>query len=232
MPTYNPLVGWQDDAGGLIGYAPSGQNAGGAVNGYNGSVNTLADFGKAVALGAGAVFGGPLSAALGITNMIVGANTGTSPSTLNTAKQALQSLGLMNAGPSVMGPVSNDLTSANFGGKAGEIASSVERESGGYEGGPMEGAGMGGGADSGGGLGGWSMGGFTGGREGEPRGIVHGEELVLSAPAVRALGPVADELETINALATPRKGAGPRSWAEMIMMRHPEAWGVTWPGSR
>lgn len=37
-------------------------------------------------------------------------------------------------------------------------------------------------------AGGFESGGYTGGREGQPAGVVHGEEFVMSAPAVRRIG--------------------------------------------
>lgn len=235
MPTYNPLIGWTQDDGSLMGWNGQERTGGmsaGMDNGFNGEVHNLPDFLSAIGMGFGTVAGGPIGAALGIGNMLVGANTGTSPSTLNTARTALQGLGLMDISPTT-GPVTNDLTTPSFGGKTGEISDSA---TGGSVAGPVGGVSNDvSSADFGGKSGeisdsvntdprGFAMGGFTGGAEGQPRGEVHGQELVLSAPAVRALGPVANELATVNALATPQQ-AKPGSWAEMIQMHHPEAWG-------
>lgn len=252
-PSFNPLVGWTSNDGALMGWNGQ-QNSFGGVgkdDGYNGQVDNWADFGKALGWGAGAVFGGPLAAALAIGNMVVGANTGTSPSTLNSLKQGAISLGWMDPStPTMASPglnlagMSSDLSGGGVnanalgGFGAGDLAGSAQNGLNGIGditggagdrmagGGPsFEGPDIGAQGDATAEGRGWASGGFTGGQEGQPRGTVHGQELVLSAPLVRALGPVAGELDAMNALAAPRQGSGPRSWAEMIMMRHPEAWG-------
>lgn len=232
MPQYNPLVGWQDDDGTLIGW--SGQNAGGASDGYNGSVNSLGDFARAIAGGAGVVFGGLPGAVVAGANLAFGNAptagspalmqslrdwwsgspiTGTTTPTINTATQfnapvepgATQFVGAADIVP---------------GGGLFDIAGNGEKgmaelAGGGFDAERMEGK-------NAEGKQGFASGGFTGGVEGQPRGVVHGQELVLSAPAVRALGPVAGELAAVNELVAAN---GPRSWAELIMMRNPRAWG-------
>lgn len=65
-----------------------GPDKGQSSNGYTGSVNNLKDFLSAIAMGVGTTFGGLPGVITGLGNIIVGANTGTPPSTPNTLKQA------------------------------------------------------------------------------------------------------------------------------------------------
>lgn len=254
MPTYNPLIGWTSDDGSLMGWNGS-QNAGGADNGYHGVVDNWADFGKALGWGlssmgptgiinAGltAINGKPTTVTTALINLLgIGKNDnsgGLSAGNLDInpanaggfgvgalAGTAGTGLGL-NLGMSspTMG---NSLTSGmlNFAGSPIETGGTPGFDMGGDKGGEFNaGAGGNNSEKNSSDRQSFAIGGFTGGTEGQPRGEVHGQELVLSAPAVRALGPVANELATVNALATPQQEK-PGSWAEMIQMHHPEAWG-------
>lgn len=222
MPTFNPLIGrWQLDDNPLVGYGGPEVN-GGAGIGYDGTVNSLGDFAKAIGGGAGVVLGGlpgmlgmmgnlamGNSPVAGLTGLVQSARdwasgTPSAPSSSSAPLIAVHSSDLDPIGGGIMGmePAGQQV---NLDGVGGAGSGSQEAKN----------------AES---KGDFAMGGFTGGMEGRPAGVVHGQELVLAAPTVRALGPIADDLARVNALAVERAPMRPRSWAEMVMMQHPDIW--------
>lgn len=204
---YNALVGW------------GGQNAGSPSNGYNGTVNSLTDLGRAVAFGAGGVFGGPLAGALAIGNMVVGQNTGQTPSTMNTARAIAQALGLMDAPRGVVGPVMAD-TGTALGSKDMAVGSSLGERNGGFDGPDIGAQG-----DATAERRGMAGGGYTGNApRGAVTGPVHGQEFVFSAPAVEAIG--LPTLRRMMAAGDPRYAAfvrafGPEEGEQINMLLAP-----------
>ena len=223
------LVGW-DNANPLVGYS-GGQGYNGLTDGYTGQVHSALDFAKSVAGGFGVVFGGLPGMVMAGTNLAAG-NAPTSGTmgvvqalkdwwsgapTMGNSVPAINTATTFNApaagGATYMMGADNPngsglFDSASFGGGMAEL------NGGGFDAERMEGK-------NSEGKQGFALGGFTGGIEGRPAGMVHGQELVLSAPAVRALGPVAGQLAQVNDLVT-----RPNSWAELIMARNPREWGA------
>lgn len=182
----------------------SGSNGGkGATDqGYAGTVNNLSDFGKAALGGVLGVLGGPMAGPMAIGALVGSGGKSTSP-----IAALASALGFGSHSPSVMGNVTNDLTSGEFGGKTGEISSSVGNDA--------AGSGLGGSNDIGaqGDVTAEARGFATGGYTGDiPRGTVagpvHGQEFVFSAPATAAIGP--DVLAALNAALSGR--AAPFGW--------------------
>lgn len=178
-------------------------------NGFSGTVDNAKDFGRAIATGLGGVLGGPLGAATAVGNIVVGANTGTAPSTVNTLKQGYNALKDLfspaptpapDTGSNIAGPKdiatandfitnTNDLLDAiNFGGGGGKLDTINTGSDASGPAGP--------GTDTVGDHGdrtsearGFKTGGYTGnGPRNQVAGDVHGQEFVLNAPETKAIG--------------------------------------------
>ena len=170
--------------------------------GYDGRVDKLSDLLSAVGTGFGAVLGGPLAGPAAIAALA--ASGGKSASAAATGWAALKDLlgiGSPQAA-SVVGDVTNDISPGEFGGKTGEVSSSVGSDAGGSGIGDAGlGADIGGQGDRTAEARGFAGGGYTGNiPRGAVAGPVHGQEFVLSAPATAAIGP--DVLAALNRALT------------------------------
>lgn len=229
------LVGWTDIANALVGYYGGGNSGGVGPNaGYGDKPNgTAKDMFDAALSGAGVVFGGPL----GIAHLGAMAINGQPPSLSNTASvvKGIFSGPTTTPAPLTIGAFSDSQAdpSGLSGGRIDAPGAGFGTGSlGGTLGGALNGIGdiTGGGNTMGGrdqevssSLGSdatYREGGYTGdGPVDQDAGDVHGQEFVLSAPAVKALGlPFLTALnEHAAAMIDPRNAAD--------RMRMAQRWG-------
>lgn len=201
LDPYNPndpnLIGW-GNGNALVGYVPEGAGRdANAQPGYGNLPNTLAGWGQLAAAATGAVslLANPVMAIPALGYSVA---TGKAPSVSGMTKAASSYLRDLLFGDAAPASDPSGLSAGSVGGGYGSMGGGVlsGMEPNGLTGiGDITGGGdrMSGGSvepgpDGSKGNEMYATGGYTGGQEGQPAGEVHGQEFVLSAPAVRALG--------------------------------------------